>query len=407
MDKIGYIESSVFFINGSGNPMDVDTVIDRLNRLVSEYGYSITSPIFVYYLDRVSEEMVLSYSSSIGPNPMKMLPYKLEGDAANPTDLPDDDYRFYIFYLLSKLHFELDDYEGMRKLAERYESIFGDQPYFGKIMALSLLNSRESDLLTNSLDTIFEYSKNNPEYPELHKVLAQVIAVMVENDITYAGDNANIPKNENELLKLGYDEINRALEADNIPSEYLVVKAQLESLNKNHDAAKAAISQAISELSRSRTRYSDLRARFGRMENRIETRRQQSKLEERTVEISELVSEIENKIENTDSNITELNDDLDNIRDDFQRTFLEFLGFFSAIIAVIVITGQIAIEVSDPQMAGRLMIVSYGGLLFAFGGFSVILSTDWTARLSRFFLAVIGLLTAVMALYPGEFTSIL
>lgn len=105
-------------------------------------------------------------------------------------------------------------------------------------------------------------------------------------------------------------------------------------------------------------------------------RKQQAELAKRATEISDSVTEVREILNETEENVNQLNNELDDIRKDFQRTFLEFLGFFSAIIAVIVITGQIALEFADPSEAGHLMIVSYGGLLFAFGGFAAILSSE-------------------------------
>lgn len=399
MDEIDYIEQTAFFLNGSGNPIEIDHVINSLYSLVSDYDYSRESPEFVYYLDRIAEDMVISETYSMGPDPMEILPYKLVGDPQNGTDVPDDDYRFYIFYILAKLHFELDDYEGMRKLIERYENEFGEQPYFGKLEALSLMNSYDPETLSRALDVAYENSQNNPQYFELHRVLAEVIAETTEKDIQYIGANDDIPIDDQGLLGIGKREIERATEYSNYPAEYLLVKARIESLTGNHDTAKSSVSEAIRELSRSRTRYTDLKAMFGRVENRIETRRHQSELEHRTNQISESVDEIESKIDDSAENLENLSEEMDSIRLNFQRTFLEFLGFFSAIIAAIVITGQIALEIADPREAGRLIIVSYGGLLFAFGGFAAMIASDKSGRRIRIALSAIGLITAVLALY--------
>lgn len=108
MDEIGYINKSVFFINKSGNPHELKSVLDRLYYLISENHMKKESPAFVYYLDRVAEDMIISEHST-GPSPMMILPYKLVGGPENSTDIPDEDYRFYIFYILCRLHQELDD----------------------------------------------------------------------------------------------------------------------------------------------------------------------------------------------------------------------------------------------------------------------------------------------------------
>lgn len=222
---------------------------------------------------------------------------------------------------------------------------------------------------------------------------------MVEKDVQYVGSNNEIPNKHEHLLNTGEREISRAMESSNYPSEYLSVKSKIESLKGKHGAAKASISEAIRELSRSRTRYTDLKAEFGRTENRIETRRQQSELEYRADEIADSINSIEKKISNSERKISSLESDLDSIQQEFQRTFLEYIGFFSAVIAAIVITGQMALEVANPREVGQLIIVSYGGLLFAFGGFATILSSDKSEYLTRIALSIAGLLTAVLALY--------
>lgn len=401
MDEIRYISEWVFFANESGNPVSLDSQLDRIYSLTTEYDYRDESPEFIYYLDRIAEDMMISVGDTVGPNPMEILPYKLEYNLGESTDIPEDQYQFYIFYILCRLHQNLDDYEGSRKLAKRYKPTFQEFPYYGKIISLSYVNSDDPDILSNALDNAFDYSRDNPQYPDLHEVVAEVIVILIESDLQYTGPNENLPTDRQKLIRLGKSEIDRALEWENVPAEYFVVKAKIESLNEEYDEAKNSILRALSELSRSRTRYSDLRAEFGRVKNSIETRRQQSRLRNRTDEISSSIDSIESKIRKSKDDIDDLRDEVDEIRQDFQRTFLEFLGFFSAIIAAIVITGQIALEIENPQQTGRLIIISYGGLLFAFGGFAAMLGSTQSKRRGRSLVAIFGLLVAFLFLYWG------
>lgn len=401
MDEIEYITQSPFFVNRGGNPIELDPVLNRLYSLVDRDILSEESPEFIYYLDRIAEEMVFSVTNSPGPNPMRILPYKLIGDPQNNTDFSDEEYRFYIFYILCRLHYELDDFEGVRKLLDRYEGEFQSRPYYGKMKALSLMESADSQSLSKAITEAFNYSQEFPDYPDLHRIYAKAIVVLLEEQQQYVGSNPHIPKDEQDLLEIGILEIDKSLEEEKLPAESYIIKARLETLNGEFDTAKRFISRGRSELSRSRTSYTELRSEIGRIETRIETYRQQRELEKETDEISQSVEVLENDVSEAKATIDELNDDLDDIRQDFQRTVIEFLGFFSAIIAVIVITGQIALEVADPGEAGKLMIVSYGGLLFAFGSFAAILNSDLSQRLVRGALALIGFLIAVSISYPN------
>ncbi|WP_222913518.1 hypothetical protein [Natrinema sp. SYSU A 869] len=321
MDEIGYIDTAPYFANGNGNPINIDHILNRIYKLLSDYGYAKESTEFIYYLDRIAEDMTISEESRIGPTPTYSLPHKLAVDLNNNTDFLDDDYRFYIFYILCRLHQELDDYEGMRKLVNRYEQEFQGHPYYGKLKSFSLVNSTNPETLSKALDEAFDNSRDNPDYPDLHKILAEVIMILIEKEAQYVGSNTDIPKDDQELLEIGKREINRAVESGDYSAEYLSVKAQIESLNGEHDAAKASISHAISELSRSRTNYTNLSAKFGRIETHIEIRQQQSRLEDRTDEISSSVTKSETQVEEAKKRIKELNSEIDTIHQDFSECF--------------------------------------------------------------------------------------
>lgn len=176
MDEIDYVAGSAFFLNKSGNPASLDSALDRVHSLIEEWGYERKSPEFIYYLDRIAEDMIISVGDSAGPDPMWRLPYTLEYSLSTSRDIPDEDYQFYMFYILCKLHYNLDDYKGMRKAIERYGSDFRDQPYYGKIESLSLIRSDNKQDMSEALDNVVEYSEKYPKYPELRKISAEIIA---------------------------------------------------------------------------------------------------------------------------------------------------------------------------------------------------------------------------------------
>ncbi|MCD2204544.1 hypothetical protein [Halobacterium sp. KA-6] len=406
MDEIPYVNGAPFFANGGGNPYTMDSPLQRLQNLIEQDVIAEGSPAFIYYLDRMSEEMVDSFNADLGPDPMVSLPMKLFYELNNGTDFPDEKYEFYVFYLLCKLHEEIDDYQGMRDLIERLEPRFDDEQYFGKVKARAFSNSADPDDLRNSIEVAFQYSSDYPEYLDLKKTLSEMIVICVEEGVRYEGSVLAIPTGETELLELADRSINDAVSSEIYPAEYTLVHSQVEALKGNYEAAKTRISNAISELSRNRGQYTELKAEFGLVRNKILAESHKSELDERTEQISDSLSSLDGRLETSRNDINELNKEIDGIRQDFQRTILEFLGFFSAIIAVVVITGQIALSINDPQEAGRLFLVSYGGLLFAFGGFATILASENSSRYTRGALSTGGLIVAMVLLYSEEITAV-
>ncbi|NLV08178.1 hypothetical protein GOC83_18810 [Haloarcula rubripromontorii] len=400
MEEIEYVAGSPFFVNGSGNPYDMDSPLNRLQRLIERGYFSEESPEFIYYLDRMAEEMVTSYSSKYGPDPMRTLPVKLFFDLDNGSDMEDEKYEFYVFYLLCRVHEELGDYQGMRKLVKRLEAEFDHHPYFGKIKSRALSHSKLADERQESIEAAFLCSSRFSEYPDLKRNLAETIVTCTEDDTVYSGSMPAIPKDEVKIIEMAEQSIQDAKSGDNYPAEYTLLHAKVKAIKEDYQSAEELVSSAVEELSRDREQYLELRADFGFLRDKIISEGHKREIEDRTSELSDSLSTLDEKLSVSSDEIDNLDQEVEGIYQDFQNTMIEFLGFFSAIIAAVVITGQIALNIGDPQAAGRLFLISYGGLLFAFGGFATVLRSNNSDRIIRGGIAVIGLAVAVFALHP-------
>ncbi|WP_132060299.1 hypothetical protein [Halorussus amylolyticus] len=388
MELLGYVESATFFLNKGGNPRDYQHALGRLHTATTSDLYTDSSPEFTYYMDRISEDMLISTGSSFGPDPLEQLPKMLEGEIENTTEFSDEDFCLYTLYILCSLYTRLYDYEEGKALLDEYSEEFENKPYLGMAEIIVFEGTGDPQDLDHALEVAWEYHSDYSRYSKLRILLAKVIVSAIEQGHTYQGDKDEIPSDKEELLNKANEGASLAVAEENYPPEYDIVKARVEALLENFDAAKERITKAIGELSRKRTRYTELRSEFGRELTRITVEQQQRELSKKTSKIDSNVEDIQGDITEAESSIAEFKDDLEDTTADFRRSVLEFLGFFSAIIAAVVITGQIALNVSNVNDAVRLMMVSYGGLLFAFGGFSILLASEARSYWSR--VAVMG-----------------
>ena len=119
--------------------------------------------------------------------------------------------------------------------------------------------------------------------------------------------------------------------------------------------------------------------------------------------------ELEQSIEKADKQLTTIDNDLsrvetelDNVTDKYRNDFIQFIGFFAAILTIALTSVQMATSLPFPQ-SGGLILVLVGGITIAFGELKAIFSTsaisqdegNWRPTIVGVLLIVLGLLVGV------------
>ena len=111
------------------------------------------------------------------------------------------------------------------------------------------------------------------------------------------------------------------------------------------------------------------------------------------IEMMEVKDEIDSKVAEAKASIEETRTRAETSVDELQARVIQFLGFFAALLAVVLVSTEIASSF-PPTEAMRLLLLVFGGMLSSFAGLGLLLPIERTTRRS---LAVLALGAALVA----------
>lgn len=256
-------------------------------------------------------------------------------------------------------------------------SEFRDHPLYGVLRGEVLVRQGTQENVDNAMESVWKVFEEHSDWPEVQKGLAVVVVEALEQDFVYQGYNAEIPSEREPLLQQAKESIDYALsEVPNHP-EYLFIKGRVQTLDGRFDAARRSLRRAIESLNPNRPNYERIHTRY--------------RIELSSVDIQEQEDALSSETSQAISQLEELKEDYKNASQEFQTRILQFLGFFTGIIGIVVVTGQVAISVESTPAAIRLILILFGALLFSFGGFGFILPSNRDHRIN---LRIIGVLVS-------------
>lgn len=368
MQRIARLEGAPYISNGRISPLDIPGYLSILHDSLDQ-----DDARFPYYLSWLSEAASKSARSHTGPDSVDFLKEKLSDTDYGSGDFDEEllyeiaeedpfslsEYRFSMVFLLCKVYLELGEVSNAIDVVSEHQDEFRDNPLYGALRGEVLVEQASQESVNNALETVWRANEENPEWLEIQKAVADVITKVLERDQTYTGYNSEIPANPDELLEEAKDAIESATSQAHDFPDYLLIKGRIQTLDGRFDTARRTIQRAIEYLSPQRPSYERILVNMRIELSNVEIQEQSKILNEQTTRAA--------------NQLDDLKEDYRDATQEFQTRVLQFLGFFTGIIGIVVITGQVVISVGSPLAAIQLILALIGGLLFAFGGFSFVL----------------------------------
>lgn len=346
------------------------------------------------FLDQLPEETDLEYQVNIGnligavPEVVPILRKILDQDGSqiqnHDIKSSEEEILFASFNILATHYRRTENVADLCEIHDRFRSRFVDRVAYQNLQAvlyrIEAKRSKDKTTVRKALElqqSVLEEVSNNPAY---YQAKANTIAQAIEGNI-FKGEERE------ELLQSGIDAANQAIDLWEEYGKYHITKGRLHALMGEYSAARDEIRKGIDLEDEDQQNYALRIGQFRRHLLQVdlkETRDQiekdieefQDKLSDSKNEIKTIQDDFDQQIEQAKSEIEfDLKDELNEITGKFRNTTLQFLGFFTAIIAAVITTIQIASQY-PPLEAGALMIVVFGGLTTSFGAFSLIIPDD-------------------------------
>lgn len=273
--------------------------------------------------------------------------------------------KFNAFYSLMVLYRKQKDVSKAEKIAKKYNNLFKDKPLY-----LYQMSSIYKKRLTKS-DAILaiEYARQakkqiemvNEKYPGFYHNLADVIALAYENKLISG----------NELLEEGLENITKALAIDYNYAKYYCTLGRLQILEGNYIEARKNIIHAIDIEDSTRK---DFALRISDYQDVLVK-----------CSITQSMNEVEKVMTNFEQNKLELEQELEKIR----NSVIEFIGFFAAILALVLTSVQISVHMgwTDSIKVIGFMI---GGIIIAFSCLRLILDFSLKTIAQMLIIAAMG-----------------
>jgi len=364
MKRISRIEEAPTIFNQAVNPLDIHHFVKRVHSTLEE-----NDPRYPYYLTWVSESVSKSARSNIGPDPIESVNQLLEqttilGEESDEEFIEEieeeiglERYRLSLVYILSNIFVELGEVGNAVEVLDEYRDEFQKHPLYGVLRGEIMVQQGNQEAIDDALESVWRVREDHKDWAEVQKGTARVIVEALERDLQYNGYNSDIFNTA--LLEKAKVSIDEALAEAHDHPEYLFVEGRVQTLDGRFGAARKTIRRAIEHLSPKRPAYDRVLTRY-----RIELSNVDIQEQEHT-----LKSETEQAVEQLDK----LREDYQNASQQFQTRTLQFLGFFTGLIGIVVVSAQVAISVDSTTAAAQLILILIGSLLFSCGGFGFLL----------------------------------
>ncbi len=291
------------------------------------------------------------------------------------TDHDPEFIRFAAFFAVCIYHRRQNNVSEFGLLLQNHDG-FDHHPMYPHLQALHAYGMETVDSYQMAIDYAREaINRVGDNHPGITHSMALTIVKGLEEgkSDTLKSDNDDLLTEAENYIKISINQINYP--------RYFVTHGRILALRGKYDEGIQKIHKALDIEDESKDDYA-IRV------NTYRSHEFKMFLNKHTSELSEEQQEIREKQETLNEEIDSAIEELDTIRSksetrlrEIQTQTLQFLGFFATLLAVIVSSINITTSFPLPEAASLILVLT-GGLLAAFGGFTIVLPIDDVERKS-------------------------
>ncbi|MGB9987447.1 tetratricopeptide repeat protein [Salarchaeum japonicum] len=295
------------------------------------------------------------------------------------TDADPDDIRFGLFVLMAKRSIlpNPSDFNTLSELDEEYRDSVPDRPTKPYFRSLLYRYGYEREHRQTGLQLAHEAVDAQIENPSIYDNFA---AQIVEVDEQFGIESLDLDIGDSDVSELALEYAEKAVRQDSTEAEYYATLGRVYSLRGELDEAERNVQRAIELRLDEETQGQPNTASFRSILRTIKSKRQIQKIEsqyeeaqDQLEEISEKHDSLEKQYESLDGKYDSIESKLEDAVEKYRTQTLQFIGFFTALLAVVVTSVQVTEITSSVSEARSLIITLIGGILVSFGGFSLML----------------------------------
>lgn len=295
------------------------------------------------------------------------------------TGADTDDIRFGLFVLMVKRAIlpNPSDFNTLSGLDEEYRDSVPDRPTKPYFRSLLYRFGYEREHRQTGLQLAYEAVAAQIENPSIYDNFA---AQIVEVDEQFGIESLDLDIGDSDVSELALEYAEKAVRQDSTEAEYYATLGRVYSLRGELDEAERNVQRAIELRLDEETQRQPNTASFRSILRTIKSKRQIQKIESRFEdaqgqldEISEKHDSLEEQYESLDGKYNSIESKLEDSVEKYRTQTLQFIGFFTALLAVVVTSVQVTEITNSVSEARSLIITLIGGILVSFGGFSLML----------------------------------
>jgi tetratricopeptide (TPR) repeat protein len=269
--------------------------------------------------------------------------------------------RFAAFYFLCSYHRRKDNVSQFGETIDRYRSEFSHLLLYRYQHSMFRRERGREEDYPAAIDEARDVVETlGPEaYPLVHGLAHNIIQGLERGLIA--------PEEHDRYANEAIERLNSVISRRPDVSKPFSTRGRARAYLGEYEEAKRDLNTAIQKENANQEGYGERVSRYRHILSRIE--------------MMEVKDEIDAKVEEAKRAIDETRHSAEARVDELQARVLQFLGFFAALLAVILVSTEIS-STFPPTEAMRLLLLLFGGMLSSFAGFGLLLPLENTTRRS-------------------------
>lgn len=275
--------------------------------------------------------------------------------------------RFAAFYFVCSYHRRKDNIIQFEKVVDAYRPDFSHLIMYNYQWSMLLRERGREEDYPAAIDEARQVVETvgADAYPLVHGLTHNIIEGL-EKDLVDTD-------RRDELAQETVDRLNQLISKQPDVAKPFCTRGRAYAFLGEYEKAERDIETAIEQENSAQAEYGERVSRYRHYLSRIQ--------------MMEIQDEIDAQVAEAKENIQKTRKEAETKIDELQAQVLQFLGFFSALLAVILVSAEVVTSF-PPTEAIRLMLLLFGGMLTSFAGFGLLLPMQGVTRRSLVVLAL-------------------